>query len=123
VSEDCRNRALIAMLSRRPTPDLVLRLCGLAVDIARVGEGSGPTAEELAQAPLLENWTVALALSGPVLTGDVVNHPQLGSRKIATSPVWLLDPDSLAWARTLSRFYRLGAPARARPANNRSDLH
>jgi hypothetical protein len=49
------------------------------------------------------------ALSGLALTGFVAGHPRLGAMAIVTSPLWVLDPE-LCWARTLSRFYRLGVP-------------
>jgi len=37
-------------------------------------------------------------------------HPIHGDRRVMTTQVWFADPDG-AWIRTLSRFYRLGAPA------------
>jgi len=51
-----------------------------------------------------------MSLSGLCLAGFAAGHPLLGTKHIATSPVWVLDP-GLRWARTLSRFYRLGVPA------------
>ena len=59
---------------------------------------------------MLVDWRLVLLLNGLSLTGFVAGHPVLGSKNIVTSPQWVLDP-GLSWARTLSRFYRLGVPA------------
>ncbi|MGA8171811.1 MAG: DUF6634 family protein, partial [Methylocystis sp.] len=44
------------------------------------------------------------------LEGVVEGHPIFGSRPINTSPLWLLNTEK-NWARSLSRFYRLGSAA------------
>jgi hypothetical protein len=92
------------------TPDLTLRMRALADDLDRVAQGEAPTAADLAQAPLLVDWRFMLTWAGVGLAGFVAGHPLRGSRHIATSPLWVLDPE-LRWGRTLSRFYRLGVPA------------
>jgi hypothetical protein len=92
------------------TPDLTARLRALADDLDRIAQGEAPTAADLAQAPLLVDWRFMLTWAGVGLAGFVAGHPLRGSRHIATSPLWVLDPD-LRWGRTLSRFYRLGVPA------------
>jgi len=92
------------------TPELTSKLRRLADDLDRIAAGMAPSAAELSRAPLLVDWCLALGLSGLSLTGFVAGHPLLGRKQIITSPVWTLDPD-LRWARTLSRFYRLGIPA------------
>lgn len=92
------------------TSGLTGRLRRLADDLDRIAADMAPTSAELAQAPLLVDWRLTVLLSGLSLTGFVAGHPLLGSKNIVTSPVWVLDPD-LAWARTLSRFYRLGVSA------------
>jgi hypothetical protein len=92
------------------TPDLTLRLRSLADDLDRIAQGEAPTAADLAQAPLLVDWRFMLTWAGVGLAGFVAGHPLRGSRHIATSPLWVLDPE-LRWGRTLSRFYRLGVPA------------
>jgi hypothetical protein len=91
------------------TPALIAKLRSLACDLDRIAIAAAPTAAELAKAPLLVDWRIVLALSGLALTGFATGHPQLGARAIVTSPLWVLDPE-LCWARTLSRFYRLGVP-------------
>jgi hypothetical protein len=91
------------------TPALTAKLRRLAVDLDRIATAAAPTAAELAQAPLLVDWRIVLGLTGLALTGFAAGHPRLGSRPIVTSQLWTLDPQ-LRWARTLSRFYRLGVP-------------
>ncbi len=93
------------------TPDLTGRLRRLADDLDGIAAGTAPTAIELAPAPLLVDWQIIVGLpSGVSLVGFAAGHPLLGTKKIVTSPLWVLAPD-LTWARTLSRFYRLGIPA------------
>jgi len=70
----------------------------------------GPTPEDLAQAPVLSPWAPALGRSGEfVLTGHVAGHPCLGEAWIRTSVLAGLDPQG-RWARSWSRWYRLGEP-------------
>jgi hypothetical protein len=91
------------------TPALTAKLRSLADDLDRIATAAAPTAAELAKAPLLVDWSIVLTLNGLALTGFAAGHPMLGARAIVTSPLWVLDP-KLCWARTLSRFYRLGVP-------------
>jgi Family of unknown function (DUF6634) len=91
------------------TPELSRRLRALADDCDRLGFGR-PVSPMLPQkAPLLEDWVPAVTPQGVQLIGQVTGHPLLGDRAIATSSVWFADRDG-AWARTLSRVYRLGPP-------------
>ena len=50
------------------------------------------------------NW-----ISRPCLLGDIQGHPLLRGPRIETSELWAFAPE-LGWARTMSRFYRLGRP-------------
>lgn len=88
------------------------RLRALVLDIERILEGAPPQAiagEE--PVPILNRWLVANRAT-PCLVGLSTSHPKLAgvNRLIATSDVWLLAADK-TWARTLSRWYRLGRPA------------
>lgn len=66
-----------------------------------------PTQEELAKAPLLNEWR----LVGVCLHGQVVGHPRLGDRpNVRTSAVIALEVEA-GWARTLNTLYRLGRHA------------
>lgn len=69
-----------------------------------------PTSDDLAGAPLLDLWRPMANLQGSVvLWGEVSGHPRLGATTITTSRLIALDPEA-GWARTLSRWYRLGQP-------------
>jgi hypothetical protein len=48
-----------------------------------------------------------MAQDGVRLVGHDRGHPLLGDRAVVTSSVWFADPND-TWARTLSRFYKLG---------------
>lgn len=84
------------------------KLSRLATDVERISLGQGPTAEELASAPLLLNWHF-VKVPETILGGYVFDHPKLGAGQITTSLLYTVSPD-LTWARTLSRYYRLGLP-------------
>jgi uncharacterized protein DUF6634 len=93
----------------RIEPNLARRLHTLAHDCERLALGRPVSPILLAKAPLLEDWVPALTPQGVQLIGHVTGHPLLGDCAAATTPLWLADPDG-AWARSLSRFYRLGPP-------------
>lgn len=75
----------------------------------RITAGTAPDARALETAPLLSGWQRGtVPAHEPVLFGRVEGHPCLpGPRTIATSRLLALDP-VLGWARTSSRWYRLG---------------
>lgn len=90
----------------------VERLRSLAVDIERILEGVPPKAIASEEGvPFLDRWFLANRAT-PCLIGLSTGHPRLVgvNRSLATSDVWLMSDDK-AWARTLSRWYRLGRPA------------
>jgi hypothetical protein len=95
------------LLPNAITPNQIARLRRLADDLERIAAHQAPTSAELKHAPLLVDWRLILTHSGLSLVGFVAGHPLLGTKNIATSPLWVLDPE-LKWARTLSRFYQLG---------------
>lgn len=78
--------------------------------IVTVLETTGPSAADLASAPLLDPWQAAIDTSGlPALRGQVIGHPRLGDTAILTSRLIALDTAN-GWARTLSCWYHLGQP-------------
>lgn len=86
------------------------RLTALKTDMEKIQQGVVP--ERLAtEPPILERWVMAqrpamclagLSFGHPLLTGE--------ARPIVTSDLILIAEDH-SWARTLSRWYRLGRPA------------
>jgi hypothetical protein len=86
------------------------RLVALLSDMAMLRAGISP--ENLAvDAPLLDHWLVAVRPAS-CLVGRSTGHPLLPGvgRAIVTSDLMLMSRDH-EWARTLSRWYRLGRPA------------
>lgn len=81
-------------------------LCLAAIRAAE----SGPSPNDLAGAPLMESWCALLSPHGsPVLWGKVIDHPRLGTAMMTTSRLVVIDPER-GVARSLSRWFRLGAP-------------
>ena len=95
-------------------PDrMVAMLRRLADDLERIASGTGPTLEELDAAPMLGSWRMTERWSIG-LAGHVTAHPRLPSGPIMTSELWALQPEE-GWARTFSRWYRLGKPQPPEP--------
>jgi hypothetical protein len=92
------------------TRELSERLQALAKDCVILEHDVTFVSARLHNAPILDSYVPVLTPLGLHLVGQVTQHPLLGSRKIVTSQVWFADPEG-HWARTLSRFYRLGRPA------------
>jgi hypothetical protein len=85
------------------------RLAAAAQDLERLRNGWLPTVDDLEAAPILDDWALyVIGNLSPVLVGTVVGHPILGGRRITTSVVIAVETKTLAWARTVSRFYQLG---------------
>ena len=94
-------------------PELLLALA------FSTGSTPTPTDEELANAPVLSNWSLA-RVQGDIdlaLVGSVKGHPRLGDRPaIVTSELVAFVPEQ-GWARTHSRLYRLA------PQHGGGDAH
>lgn len=95
--------------------DEIERLERLLADLKRIQHLEFPTANELDAAPIIDYWAQATRAE-PCLVGYVHGHPRLDSRLAMTSGLWVMAKE-LGWARTLSRFYRLGRPAEHRGAD------
>lgn len=93
------------------------RLSGLVADMQLVRQGASPEAMASGEAPILNRWVLAQR-PVPCLAGLSIGHPRLAgvNRAITTSDLWLMSEDRV-WARTLSRWYRLGRPA-VHPGNH-----
>ena len=90
------------------------RLRDLADDLEAL-EREGPQPEDLAGAPLMEGWAFEAGRTR-VITGVSHGHPNIpAGREVRTSDVFATD--GRTWARTLSRWYRLGRPAVPMPGS------
>ena len=91
----------------------IARLEQLIADLDMLASGELPPPQQLADAPLLDGYRLATR-SEPCLVGECADHPRLNGPNIVTSGLWVFAP-GLGFARTLSRFYRLGSPASREP--------
>lgn len=84
------------------------RVKTLGADMERIYRGVSPEAVAGENAPILDRWVLGTR-SIPCLVGLSTGHPRLvgENRLITTSDLWLMSQD-MAWARTQSRWYRLG---------------
>jgi hypothetical protein len=102
----CRNKQATEFIATE-----VQRVNSLLADMERILEGHAPEEVPCADPPILDQWNLNNR-PAPCLVGLSTGHPKLPgtNREIVTSEVWLMS-DDMAWARTLSRWYRLGRPA------------
>ena len=91
--------------------ELMTRMTRRSLELSKVG----PSPAELDQAPTLSPWSAILdpEYGGAILIGAQVGHPTLRGRFINTSRLCGLDTEG-AWARTSTRWYRLGDNASRR---------
>lgn len=87
------------------------RLAALVADMESIRRGVPPHVMAGDDAPVLDRWVLSMR-TVPCLAGLSTGHPKLAgeNRLIGTSELWMLSKDR-SWARTLSRWYRLGRPA------------
>jgi hypothetical protein len=85
----------------------------LADDIEQLVACGGPTAADLAGAPVIDLYRPAQR-PATALIGVLVGHPTVSNRHVAmTTEIFAIDPDA-GWARSWSRFYALGRPVELR---------
>ena len=87
------------------------RLSALLADMAALRSGASPEDLSDGEPPVLDRWVLGQRPI-PCLVGLSSGHPRLlgTGRPIATSDLWLMSAGN-SWARSLSRWYRLGRPA------------
>lgn len=78
--------------------------------LAQIAAGWRPSAADLCDAPLIDGWIPMVAEDGTVLFGEVVRHPLIRDGRTTTTSMLLALDGNRLWARTISRFYRLGRP-------------
>ena len=89
------------------------RISAGLLEAAKIADGYVPTETDLLGAPLISNWIIAMRPGDPrpSLVGSITGHPTLGDTALsATSVVLAMSVDG-GWARTVSRYYRLGPRA------------
>lgn len=86
------------------------RLCRLVSDLARIDRGV-PVEDLDGEVSVLDSWVQGIR-PAPCLLGLATDHPTLPGqgRSIVTSDLVLMSDDG-QWARSRSRWYRLGRPA------------
>jgi hypothetical protein len=85
------------------------RLTKLLRDIRDLRPGEMPHSAELRAAPFIEKWSYSF-LPACCIAGSVRGHLVLGNlARVHTSALIHIDPER-GWARTWSRYYRLGVP-------------
>lgn len=90
-------------------PEHLRDLVAIHMPVIALAE-TGPTPADLTNAPYLDRWMPMREFTGRiVLFGDVTGHPILRNTGIVTSQLFGIDTRA-GWARTLSRWYRLGQP-------------
>jgi hypothetical protein len=86
-------------------------LTTLLSDIRDLRTSEVPRSLDLMSAPAIDQWSFGL-VPARCIVGSVRGHPILSNRaRVHTSQLVLIDPEN-GWARTWSRYYRLGAPER-----------
>lgn len=90
----------------RSAADDVRKLRKLADDLERLSAGHTPTDADLANAARVNAYEIT-ARPVPVLYGLNEGHPNLVSDTPQSTQLWVLNQQE-GWARTYSRYYRLG---------------
>jgi hypothetical protein len=90
-----------------------IKIISLIADLNALAVGWRPSAGQLEQAPILNEWIWALDPDTHelVLQGCVSGHPILPDGLVTTSAVMAAGLTD-RWARTFNRFYRLGEARR-----------
>lgn len=81
----------------------------LRADLKAIAAGDGPTATELAAAPIVDLYEVTTR-SLPAIAGQIEGQP-FGSSDCREGSLLILYAPKLGWVRTRSGYFRLGTPA------------
>lgn len=84
----------------------IAKLRSLADDLERLANGEAPTVADLDGSPLLSAYYTSRR-TVQCLIGRVEGHPIISDKMVTTSDLWAIAPQH-GWARTYSRWYRLG---------------
>jgi hypothetical protein len=89
------------------------RIATMRSDLERLRQGWRPLPTDLEAAPMIDQWSVRFDGDGRLfaLCGFIRSHPRIDDGRFATTSIIIaMDLRGLTWARTVSRFYRLGRP-------------
>jgi hypothetical protein len=84
------------------------RLERLAANLRAIHEGTGPTEDDLASAPVIENWATGF-VPAKALFGRVASNLSEKYLGFCSTDLWVL-AEPRGWVLTLERWYRLGQP-------------
>lgn len=88
------------------------RVRRLAADLENLKKGQDPDPAVIQGSPYIHQWVLDTR-PVPCLRGYIDGHPNVRAGRMAvTSDLWVWAPDH-GYARTLSRWYRLGAQGNA----------
>lgn len=87
------------------------RLVETLAELDGVRTGAPP---DLRDAPLIDDWSVFRSGDASFLVGRVTGHPNIADGHLARTSLLVAMDGARSWARTLSRFYSLGAPTQDR---------
>jgi len=105
-------------------------LAGALNEARKLRDGHLPTEDDLAGAPVLDDWSVSRLLPESdddddhyylCLVGVVSGHPRLPDGPVRTSCLLVMDPAN-QWARTIGRYYRLGRKGEGPAAGRREKI-
>ncbi|MFE0014091.1 hypothetical protein ACFWXH_04540 [Mesorhizobium sp. NPDC059054] len=85
------------------------RLRRLANDLERISKGNHPDKSMLSSAPCIEGWKIVVR-PVPCLTGLFFGHPGIEEGDLGVTTEMMAFAPTLGYARTVTRFYKLGQP-------------
>lgn len=106
----CHRNQKLSQFSRPEIMKTVTKLEALSRDLRRIADGVMPDGNLIRSSPIIQQWRIVPA-PFRVLVGNVAEHPSLADGEVVTSQLFLIE-DGKTWARTFSRYYRLGDRAR-----------
>lgn len=84
------------------------RVHALSADLKRIADLQAPGIRDFIDAPIIDDWFIGYRLE-PALVGRVAGHPLIIDGPITTSGLHYLDTTA-QFARTFTRWYRIGRP-------------
>ncbi|MEA1673988.1 DUF6634 family protein [Nitrospirillum sp. BR 11163] len=102
---------------KRSAIEMAGKYSRIARDLELFSQGISPSSAEISKAPLLNSYRITRR-EYDILAGKSYGHPLIEDGPIFTSQLIIFNRED-GWARTLSRYYRLGEPAEPNQATSR----